>query len=101
MKTPREHLTEALNKTGIPWRYGGTSYHFNVFCSSNLKPWTTEQRAALDEAIQNADLVEYPAGTFERFEITQDACFSNGRYHEIRKMEPRRGFRVYLKRQFL
>ncbi len=100
MKTPREALTEVLNATGVPYRYGGTSYHFNVFCLSNLRPWTEEQRSKLDEALTAAEAVEYPVGTFERFGVTQDVCFPvSKRYHESRTQDKLRAFRVYLVRQ--
>ncbi len=95
MKTPGEIMTETLDATGVPWRRGGTSYHFNIFCPSNLKPWTEEQRQKLDEALERAGEIEFPVGNFERFGVSQKVCFPDGKYFESRTMDRLRAFRVY------
>lgn len=79
--TRREILTTALNKTGIPWRFGGSPCHFNILPLSNIHGWTSGQNNTLREVTLRAG-----------FSIINECVKMSGRYFQT--LTPTWGFRA-------
>ena len=89
----REVISSALQSTGVKVRFASNgSGHYNVFAPSNLKPWTEEERAKLDSAIEAIKGEVY--GIPHICITSQKCCRTQGRYIEAYNVERLKGFRV-------
>lgn len=86
-----DDLGTVLARTGVRHKIGGKrTGHLLVFPASNLKPWTEEEQAALENAARTlTNRNGYPR------EITYRMVRASGRYFEEYEAQPGYGFRVY------